>query len=148
MVEASEKGKEDASSGNLQAAAGFVRDYLRRPFSFYLISLLLIAIVPPFIFSFVILQRNLDAQREEVTSLLRASTGSVTRIVEREVDGMNGCFPSLLRVLRPALVQVRSDLKRSLSSAAAKRAAARDVPSRAACGRRKALAESPNRSEW
>lgn len=88
MVEASEKSREDASSGSLQAAAGFVRDYLRRPFSFYLISLLLIAIIPPFIFSFVILQRNLDAQREEVTSLLRASTGSVTRIVEREVDGM------------------------------------------------------------
>lgn len=109
MVEASEKSREDASSGSLQAAAGFVRDYLRRPFSFYLISLLLIAIIPPFIFSFVILQRNLDAQREEVTSLLRASTGSVTRIVEREVDGMR-------RPSRPAFpFRSRPSTTRSIS---------------------------------
>ncbi|MBP2235997.1 two-component sensor histidine kinase [Sinorhizobium kostiense] len=87
MVEASEKNQRELSSGSLQAAAAFVRQYLRRPFSFYLISLLLIAIVPPFVFSLVILKRNMDAQEQVVSSLLKASTGSVTRIVEREVEG-------------------------------------------------------------
>ncbi|ASY64991.1 hypothetical protein SJ05684_c35760 [Sinorhizobium sojae CCBAU 05684] len=87
MVEAS-KSEREISAGGLQAAASYIRHYLRRPFSFYLISLLLIAIIPPFIFSLVILKRSLDAQEQVVTSLLRASTGSVTRIVEREVDGM------------------------------------------------------------
>jgi hypothetical protein len=66
MAELSEKKLENAPPGSLQAVAEFVRRHLRRPFSFYLISLLLIAIIPPFIFSSVILQRNLDAQREVV----------------------------------------------------------------------------------
>ncbi|NRP72100.1 Blue-light-activated histidine kinase [Ensifer psoraleae] len=88
MTEVSGKDQGEASRGGLQAAAAFVRDRLRRPFSFYLISLLLIAIVPSFIFAFVILKRSVDAQEQVVTSLLKASTGSVTRIVEREIEGM------------------------------------------------------------
>ncbi|WEX77615.1 sensor histidine kinase [Sinorhizobium numidicum] len=88
MTGVSEKEREVSSSGGLQAVAAFIGQYLRRPFSFYLISLLSIAIVPSFIFSLVILKRSLDAQEQVVTSLLRASTGSVTRIVEREVEGM------------------------------------------------------------
>ncbi|APG89560.1 sensor histidine kinase [Sinorhizobium americanum] len=88
MLKAPEKSEGEVSSGGLQAVAAFVRTYLRRPFSFYLLSLLLIAIVPSFIFSFVIVKRSVDAQEQVVTSLLRASTGSVTRIVEREVEGM------------------------------------------------------------
>ena len=82
MLKAPEKSDGEVSSGGLQAVAAFVRTYLRRPFSFYLLSLLLIAIVPSFIFSFVIVKRSVDAQEQVVTSLLRASTGSVTRIVE------------------------------------------------------------------
>ncbi|QLL60201.1 histidine kinase [Sinorhizobium mexicanum] len=88
MTGVPEKDHGEASRGGLQAAAAFVRDRLRRPFSFYLISLLLVAIIPSFIFSFVILKRSVDAQEQVVTSLLKASTGSVTRIVEREVEGM------------------------------------------------------------
>lgn len=88
MDEASGKNQQEVSSGGLQAVGAFVRHYLRRPFSFYLISLLLVAIIPPFIFSLVILKRSLDAQEQVVTSLLKASTGSVARIVEREVEGM------------------------------------------------------------
>ncbi|ASY58912.1 sensor histidine kinase [Sinorhizobium sp. CCBAU 05631] len=88
MLKAPEKSESEVSSGGLQAVAAFVRTYLRRPFSFYLLSLLLIAIIPSFIFSFVIVKRSVDAQEQVVTSLLRASTGSVTRIVEREVEGM------------------------------------------------------------
>jgi two-component sensor histidine kinase len=113
MAELSEKKLENAPPGSLQAVAEFVRRHLRRPFSFYLISLLLIAIIPPFIFSSVILQRNLDAQREVVNSLLRASTGSVARIVEREVDGM---FATLGVLSKSRAVDLR-DLRTFYASA-------------------------------
>ncbi len=65
-----------------------LRSRLRRPLSFYLTMLLLIAIVPSFVFSLIILKRSTDEQERVVTALLKASTGSVTRLVEREVDGM------------------------------------------------------------
>ncbi|OJF95062.1 sensor histidine kinase [Pararhizobium antarcticum] len=72
--------------------SGRLRDFLQlarqRRFSFYLALLLLVAIVPSFIFSMVILKRSSDAQEQVVASLLKASTGSATRIIEREVEGM------------------------------------------------------------
>ncbi|WP_051440957.1 two-component sensor histidine kinase [Ensifer sp. WSM1721] len=113
MDEASGNKLGSASSGSLQAVQGFVRRHLRRPFSFYLISLLLIAIIPPFIFSSVILQRNMDAQQAVVNSLLRASTGSVARIVEREVDGM---FTTLGVLSKSRAVDLR-DLRSFYASA-------------------------------
>ncbi|MEY9167658.1 two-component sensor histidine kinase [Sinorhizobium fredii] len=88
MLKTPERSEGEVSSGGLQAVAAFVRQYVRRPFSFYLLSLLFIAIVPSFIFSFVIVKRSVDAQEQVVISLLKASTGSITRIVEREVEGM------------------------------------------------------------
>jgi len=48
----------------------------------------MVAIIPSFIFSMVILKRTSDEQEQVVTSLLKASTGSATRIIEREVEGM------------------------------------------------------------
>lgn len=74
--------------GRLATALDFVRHRMTRPFRFYLTSLLLIAIVPAFIFSLVVLKRSVDAQEQVITALLQASTGSVTRIVERDVEGM------------------------------------------------------------
>ncbi|HEV7304965.1 sensor histidine kinase [Ensifer sp.] len=68
--------------------ADVVRHRLTRPFSFYLTFLLLVAIVPAFIFSLVVLKRSVDAQEQVITALLQASTGSVTRIVERDIEGM------------------------------------------------------------
>ncbi|WP_412178431.1 sensor histidine kinase [Rhizobium sp. PL01] len=65
-----------------------LRSRLRRPLSFYLTVLVLVAIVPSFVFSMIILKRSIDEQERVVTALLKASTGSVTRLVEREVDGM------------------------------------------------------------
>lgn len=75
-------------SGIRIALATRLRHRLRRPLSFYLTALLVIAIVPSFLFSMVILKRITDEQERVVTALLKASTGSVTRIVEREIDGM------------------------------------------------------------
>lgn len=74
--------------GRLATALDFIRHRMTRPFRFYLTSLLLIAIVPAFIFSLVVLKRSVDAQEQVITALLQASTGSVTRIVERDVEGM------------------------------------------------------------
>lgn len=65
-----------------------LRARLRRPLSFYLTALLFAAIVPSFIFSLIILKRSTDEQERVVTALLKASTGSVTRVVERDIDGM------------------------------------------------------------
>ncbi|WP_245292336.1 sensor histidine kinase [Rhizobium sp. 9140] len=65
-----------------------LRKRLRRPLAFYLAALLLVAIIPSFLFSMVVLKRSMDDQERVVTALLKASTGSVTRAVEREVDGM------------------------------------------------------------
>lgn len=60
--------------------------------------LLLVAIVPSFVFSMIILKRSADEQERVVTALLKASTGSVTRLVEREIDGML----TMLKVLSAA----------------------------------------------
>lgn len=79
---------QDKSSGPGTAWKTRLRSRLRRPLSFYLTVLLLVAIVPSFVFSLIILKRSTDEQQRVVTALLRASTGSVTRLVEREVDGM------------------------------------------------------------
>jgi two-component sensor histidine kinase len=65
-----------------------LRSRLRRPLSFYLTALLLVAIVPSFVFSMIILKRSIDEQERVVTALLKGTTGAVTRVVEREIDGM------------------------------------------------------------
>jgi two-component sensor histidine kinase len=65
-----------------------LRSRLRRPLSFYLKALLLVAIVPSFVFSMIILKRSIDEQERVVTALLKGTTGAVTRVVEREIDGM------------------------------------------------------------
>ncbi len=87
MAQVSHEQREHAA-GRLSTALDFIRHRLTRPFRFYLTSLLLIAIVPAFIFSLVVLKRSVDAQEQVITALLQASTGSVTRIVERDVEGM------------------------------------------------------------
>lgn len=80
--------RERKPANGWMAIAEVLRDRLTRPFSFYLTSLLLVAIVPAFIFSLVVLKRSLDQQEQAITALLQASTGSVTRIVERDIEGM------------------------------------------------------------
>ncbi|MGH6807730.1 MAG: sensor histidine kinase [Ensifer adhaerens] len=87
MAQVSQEGRK-STVGRGAAALDFIRHRLTRPFRFYLTSLLLIAIVPAFIFSLVVLKRSVDAQEQVITALLQASTGSVTRIVERDVEGM------------------------------------------------------------
>lgn len=67
---------------------GYFYARMRRPVAFYLVLLLLISIVPAFVFTGVVLSRTYEAQSRVVASLLQASTSSVNRIVEREIVSM------------------------------------------------------------
>ncbi|MDO9417630.1 sensor histidine kinase [Pararhizobium sp.] len=61
---------------------------LHRPIIFYIALLLLISIVPTFIFAMAVLYRSIEAQDKVVTSLLKASTISVNQIVDQKISGM------------------------------------------------------------
>ncbi|MCP8896746.1 sensor histidine kinase [Shinella daejeonensis] len=61
---------------------------MRHPVALYLVCLILVVVVPAFLFSFVILYRTNEAQERIFESLLRTSTSAVNRAVEREISGM------------------------------------------------------------
>jgi two-component sensor histidine kinase len=58
------------------------------PVVFYLVCMILVLIVPAFLFSIVVLKRTNEAQERIFDSLLRTSTSAVNRAVEREISGM------------------------------------------------------------
>lgn len=58
------------------------------PVVFYLVCLILVVVIPAFLFSIVVLKRTNEAQERIFESLLRTSTGAVNRAVEREISGM------------------------------------------------------------
>jgi two-component sensor histidine kinase len=58
------------------------------PVLFYLVCMILVLIVPAFLFSMVVLKRTNEAQERIFESLLRTSTSAVNRAVEREISGM------------------------------------------------------------
>lgn len=64
------------------------RSRMRHPVVFYLVWLILLAIVPAFIFAAIVLNRANEAQERVQESLLRTSTGAVSRVVEREITSM------------------------------------------------------------
>ena len=61
---------------------------MHHPVAFYLVCLILVVVIPAFLFSIVVLKRTNDAQERIFESLLRTSTGAVNRAVEREISGM------------------------------------------------------------
>ena len=61
---------------------------MHRPVAFYLVCLILVVVIPAFLFSIVVLKRTNEAQERIFESLLRTSTGAVNRAVEREISGM------------------------------------------------------------
>lgn len=83
------------------------RSRFRHPIAFYLVSLILLAIVPPFIFSAVLLDRANEAQERVQESLLRTSTGAVGRVIEREITSML----STLAVLATSEQLLRGDFR-------------------------------------
>ena len=61
---------------------------MHHPVAFYLVCLILVVVIPAFLFSIVVLKRTNEAQERIFESLLRTSTGAVNRAVEREISGM------------------------------------------------------------
>ena len=82
----------DASTDSTVSAqkgdASPVRRRARQPVAFYLVCLILVAVIPAFLFATVVLRRTNEAQERIFESLLRTSTSAVNRAVEREISGM------------------------------------------------------------
>lgn len=78
-----------ASAEKADAATGFsLSRRLHHPVAFYLVCLILVVVIPAFLFSIVVLKRTNEAQERIFESMLRTSTGAVNRAVEREITGM------------------------------------------------------------
>ena len=74
------------SSANTAAGPGRTGpDRPPRPIAVYLFVLALVALVPAFAFSAVLLQRNNDAQERVVEALITGSARSIMQAVDREV---------------------------------------------------------------
>lgn len=74
-----------------------------RPIAVYLFVLALVALVPAFIFSAILLQRNNEAQERVVQTLITGSARSIVQAVDREINAN----ATTLKVLaaNPALLQ-------------------------------------------
>jgi two-component sensor histidine kinase len=59
-----------------------------RPIAVYLFVLALVALVPAFAFSAILLQRNNEAQEQVVQSLTIATTRAIVQSIDREISGM------------------------------------------------------------
>ena len=57
-----------------------------RPIALYLFLLALVALVPAFVFSAILLQRNNEAQERVVETLITGSARSIVQAVEREIN--------------------------------------------------------------
>ena len=77
-----------------------------RPIAVYLFVLALVALVPAFVFSAVLLQRNNEAQERVVETLITGTARSIVQAVDREIYANI----STLKVLAtaPALLDGRS----------------------------------------
>ncbi|MCF3638998.1 sensor histidine kinase [Rhizobium sp. TRM95111] len=78
----------DADGSTKPAGGADWHSRMRHPVAFYLVCLILVAVIPAFIFATIVLKRTNEAQERIFESLLRTSTGAVNRVVEREVTGM------------------------------------------------------------
>ncbi|MFD1329922.1 sensor histidine kinase [Mycoplana ramosa] len=64
------------------------RERMRRPVAFYLVCLILVVVLPSFMYATIVLNRTNEAQERAVELLLEASTESVNRVLDREVSAM------------------------------------------------------------
>lgn len=78
-----------------------------RPIAVYLFVLALVALVPAFAFSAILLQRNNEAQVQVVQALTIATTRAVVQSIDREVSGMI----STLRALASSPAMSSADLE-------------------------------------
>lgn len=78
-----------------------------RPIAVYLLILAVVALVPAFVFSAILLQRNNEAQEAVVQALTQTTTQALANGVDRQVQGMI----TTLRVLSSAHTLSSGDLK-------------------------------------
>lgn len=78
-----------------------------RPIAVYLFVLALVALVPAFVFSAILLQRNNEAQEQVVQALTIATTRAIVQSIDREVSGMI----STLRALASSPAMSTNDLE-------------------------------------
>ena len=57
-----------------------------RPIALYLLALALVALLPAFVFSAILLQRNNEAQQRVVETLMAGAARSIVQMVEREIS--------------------------------------------------------------
>lgn len=76
-----------------------------RPIAVYLFALAVVALVPAFIFSAILLARNNDAQSQLVETLVTGTSQSIVQAVERELSGNI----TTLRVLATAPALIAGD---------------------------------------
>ena len=57
-----------------------------RPIALYLLALALVALLPAFVFSAILLQRNNEAQQRVVETLMAGTARSIVQMVEREIS--------------------------------------------------------------
>ena len=69
-----------------ESTAARRRIRVARPIAVYLFVLALVALVPAFIFSAILLQRNNEAQQRVVETLITSNARSIVRAVDREIN--------------------------------------------------------------
>lgn len=94
-----------AGSADTVTAAG--RPPRSRPIAFYLFILALVALIPAFVFSAILLQRNNEAQQRVVETLITGTSRSIVQAVERELTANI----TTLRVLATTPSLVEGDLQ-------------------------------------
>jgi two-component sensor histidine kinase len=78
----------DETISTATAAGTSERRGMSHSVAFYLVCLILVVVIPAFLFSLIVLQRTNEAQERIFESLLRTSTSAVNRAVEREISSM------------------------------------------------------------
>ena len=86
-----------------------------RPIALYLTVLAVVALVPAFVFSAILLQRHNEAQQRVVTALTTATTQAIASAVNRQVDGI----VTTLRVLSTSPPLVEGDIPEFYENATA-----------------------------
>ena len=76
---------EVAGAAKIAAEEASLRSPKPRPIALYLFILALVALVPAFVFSAVLLQRNNEAQERVVQTLISGTSRSIVQAVEREL---------------------------------------------------------------
>jgi two-component sensor histidine kinase len=94
-------------AGSAEPRRGLRKRRVARPIAVYLFVLALVALVPAFIFSAVLLQRNNEAQERVVETLITGTARSIVQSVDREINANT----TTLKVLSTNPALLRGDME-------------------------------------